>query len=88
MTGTGAGDLRGPRRRSPVRSGARSGLREVLAGATANFAVGTLFAWSLVSEDAAADVGTSGEAAAAVFAGALVVFTVVVLGTGAGDVDF
>ena len=85
MTSTGAGDPRGPRRRSGPRPGGEGGVRTVLAGATANLAVGTLFAWSLVADDAAADVGMSGDAAAAVFAGAIVVFTVVVLGTGAAE---
>jgi OFA family oxalate/formate antiporter-like MFS transporter len=82
VTSTGARDLRGPRHRSRARPGREGGVRQVLAGMTANLAVGTLFAWSLVGEDAAADVGMSGDAAAAVFAGAIVVFTVVVLGTG------
>ena len=58
-----------------------AGVRLVLAGMTANLAVGTLFAWSLVAQDAAAGVGMSRDAAAAVFAGAIVVFTAVVLGT-------
>jgi MFS family permease len=66
-----------------TRAGGERGARLVLAGTIANLAVGTLFAWSLVADDAALDVGMSGEAAAAVFAGALVVFTLVVLGTGA-----
>ena len=44
---------------------------------TANFAVGTLFAWSLVAQDAAAGAGMSRDAAAAVFAGAIVVCTAV-----------
>lgn len=81
MTSAGAGDLQ--RRRSRTRPGGEGVVRQVLAGTTANLAVGTLFAWSLVAEDAASDVGLSGDAAAAVFAGAIVVFTVVVLGTGA-----
>jgi MFS family permease len=85
VTSTGAGDLRGPRRRSRPRPGGERGVRQVVAGTTANFAVGTLFAWSLVADDAAADVGMSGDAAAAVFAGAIVVFTVVVRGTGAAE---
>jgi MFS family permease len=55
---------------------------------TANLAVGTLFAWSLVAQDAAADVGMSRDAGAAVFAGAIVVFTVVVLGTSAAERRF
>ena len=55
---------------------------------TANLAVGTLFAWSLVGEDAAADVGLSGDAGASVFGGAIVVLTVVVLGTGSVEGRF
>jgi MFS transporter, OFA family, oxalate/formate antiporter len=83
MSSTGAEDVRGP-------GGSRSfsgtgGVRPVLAGTTANLAVGTLFAWSLVSDDLAADVGMSRDAAAAVFAGAIVVFTAAVLLTGPAE---
>jgi MFS family permease len=85
VTSTGAGDLPGPRRRSWTRSGGKDGVREVLAGTTANLAVGTLFAWSLVAEEAAADVGMPGGTSAAVFAGALVVFTLAVLATGSAQ---
>lgn len=53
--------------------------RLVLAGVTANVAVGTLFAWSLVADQAAAGVGVSSGSASAVFAAALVTFTVVLL---------
>jgi MFS family permease len=83
VTSTGAGGPRGPRRRPGTRPAGV--VRQVLAGTTANLAVGTLFAWSLVAGDAARDVGMSGDAAAAVFAGAIVVFTVVVLGTGRAE---
>ncbi|MQA17639.1 MAG: hypothetical protein GEV09_27240, partial [Pseudonocardiaceae bacterium] len=58
--------------------------RLVLAGVAANTAVGTLFAWSLVAEDAARDVGLPQGGAAGVFAGAIVVFTLVLLGAGRG----
>jgi OFA family oxalate/formate antiporter-like MFS transporter len=89
VTSTGAGDLRGPRRRPRLRPGGEgAAVHLVLAGGTANLAVGTLFAWSLVAQDAAADVGMSRDAGAAVFAGAIVVFTVVVLGTGAAEGRF
>jgi MFS family permease len=84
VTSAGAGDLRGPRRRSRTRPGRDGVVRQVLAGTTANLAVGTLFAWSLVAEDAAADVGLS-SGGAVVFAGAIVVFTVVVLGTATAE---
>ncbi|HEX2073215.1 MAG TPA: MFS transporter [Geodermatophilus sp.] len=56
------------------RSAAGNGSRPVLAGVAANLAAGTLFGWSLVSSDAAAGVGMSHGAAAAVFATAIVVF--------------
>jgi MFS family permease len=85
VTSTGDGDSRGPRRRSLTGPGGEGGVRQVLAGTTANLAVGTLFAWSLVAEDAAADVGITDSAAATVFSGAIVVFTAVVLGTGAAE---
>lgn len=85
MTSTGAGDLRGYRRRPRTHPGRAGGVRQVLAGMTATLAVGTLFVWSLVAADAAAGVGMSGDAGAAVFAGAVVVFTAVVLGTGAAE---
>ena len=88
MTSTGAGNPRGPRRRSRTHPRGDGGVRLVLAGTAANLAVGTLFAWSLVGDDAAADVGMSGDAAAAVFAGAIVVFTATVLGTGAAERRF
>jgi MFS transporter, OFA family, oxalate/formate antiporter len=89
VTSTGTGDLRGPRRRPRTHSGeVGAGVRLVLAGMTANLAVGTLFAWSLVAQDAAAGVGMSRDAAAAVFAGAIVIFTAVVLGTGVAERRF
>ncbi|MBY3553113.1 MFS transporter [Modestobacter lapidis] len=48
----------------------------------ANLAAGTLFGWSLVAEQATADVGAPGSAGAAVFAAAIAVFTVALLTTG------
>jgi MFS family permease len=54
----------------------------VLAGVLANLAVGTLFGWSLVAEQAVADVGAPAGTAAAVFAGAIVVFTAALSGVG------
>ena len=54
-------------------------VRLVMAGVTANVAVGTLFAWSLIADRAAADVGVSSASASAVFAAALVTFTVILL---------
>jgi len=59
--------------------------RAVAAGATANLAVGTLFAWSLVAEQAAADVGATGTTTSAVFATAIVTFTVALLVVGRLD---
>jgi MFS transporter, OFA family, oxalate/formate antiporter len=56
--------------------------RPLLAGVAANLAAGTLFAWSLVAQDAATHVGLSPGGAAAVFATAIVVFSVVLLGVG------
>lgn len=56
--------------------------RLVLAGVTANTAVGSLFAWSLVSEEAARDVGITAGGAATVFAVAIVVMTMMLLATG------
>lgn len=53
--------------------------RLIMSGVTANLAVGTLFAWSLIADRAAADVGVSSATVAAVFAAALVTFTVVLL---------
>jgi MFS transporter, OFA family, oxalate/formate antiporter len=55
-------------------------VRVVLAGGLANLAVGTLFAWSLVARQAADGVGMPPGAAAAVFSGAIVVFSAVLLG--------
>ena len=68
MTRADAGNLPRPRRRWSTRPRVEGVVRQVLAGTTANLAVGTLFAWSLVAEDAASDVGLSGDAGAAVFA--------------------
>ena len=57
-------------------------VRLVAAGVVADLAVGTLFAWSLVAPDVVADVGAPRGSGPAVFAFALVVFTVVLLGVG------
>ncbi|UZJ26857.1 MFS transporter (plasmid) [Rhodococcus antarcticus] len=59
--------------------------RTVAAGATANLAVGTLFAWSLVAEQAAADVGATGAVTSAVFATAIATFAVTLLAVGRLD---
>jgi MFS family permease len=56
--------------------------RSVLAGAVANLAVGTLFAWSLVAEEATAGVGAGRGFAGVVFASAIAVFAVVLLVAG------
>ncbi|WP_448625904.1 MFS transporter [Geodermatophilus sp. URMC 64] len=56
--------------------------RPLLAGIAANLAAGTLFGWSLVAQDAAAGVGMSPGASAAVFATAIVVFSAVLLCVG------
>ncbi len=56
--------------------------RLVLAGVVANAAVGSLFAWSLVSGEAAADLGLTSGGAAAVFALAIAVMAALVLITG------
>ncbi|SES79472.1 MFS transporter [Geodermatophilus poikilotrophus] len=56
--------------------------RLVAAGAVANLAVGTLFAWSLVAPRVVADAGAPRGTGPAVFALALAVFTVVLLGVG------
>jgi OFA family oxalate/formate antiporter-like MFS transporter len=56
-------------------------LRLVLSGVLANLAVGTLFAWSLVAPAVTADAGAAGSGTA-VFAAALVSFTVALLGVG------
>lgn len=57
-------------------------VRLVAAGVVANLAVGTLFAWSLVAPRVMADVGAPPGSGPAVFALALGVFTVVLLGVG------
>jgi OFA family oxalate/formate antiporter-like MFS transporter len=66
------------------RTSRRSGavVRLVAAGVVANVAVGTLFAWSLVADEAGADVGLSSAMTSAVFATAIVTFagTLLVLG--------
>ncbi|MGY1620259.1 MFS transporter [Geodermatophilus sp. SYSU D00691] len=56
--------------------------RLVLAGVAANLAVGTLFGWSLLAQEAADDVGMSDRGAAAVFATAVAVFSAVLLALG------
>jgi len=56
--------------------------RLVAAGGVANLAVGTLFAWSLVAPRVVADAGAPRGSGPAVFALALGVFTVVLLGVG------
>jgi OFA family oxalate/formate antiporter-like MFS transporter len=57
-------------------------LRLILAGVAANVSAGTLFAWSLVAQDAAAGVGASRAIAGVVFASAIAVFSIVVLAVG------
>lgn len=56
--------------------------RRVLAGVVANAAVGSLFAWSLVADQAATDLGMSAGDAAAVFAAAIAVMATALLVTG------
>src|SRR4051794_21122303 len=58
--------------------------RTAVAGVVANLAVGTLFGWSLVASPAVADVGAPAGTAEAVFAAAIAVFTVALLGVGRG----
>jgi OFA family oxalate/formate antiporter-like MFS transporter len=53
-----------------------------MAGVAANVGAGTLFAWSLIADQVAADVRVSSTTVSAVFAAALVTFTVVLLVTG------
>jgi MFS family permease len=53
--------------------------RPVLAGAVANLAAGTLFAWSLVAQSVSDALRMSRGTAAAVFAAAIVVFAAVLL---------
>jgi OFA family oxalate/formate antiporter-like MFS transporter len=54
----------------------------VVSGVVANLAVGTLFGWSLVAATATTDVGASAATGPAVFAAAIAVFTLALLGTG------
>jgi MFS transporter, OFA family, oxalate/formate antiporter len=54
--------------------------RLVVSGAVANLAGGTLFGWSLVAERASRDVGAPAATPTAVFAAAIAVFTVALLG--------
>ncbi len=65
-----------------VHAGGPGTVRLVAAGVVANLAVGTLFAWSLVAPRVVADVGAPPGSGPAVFALALGVFTVVLLGVG------
>lgn len=65
-----------------TRPAAPGEVRLVWLGVLANTAVGTLFAWGLVAPAAATAAGLSTGQAAGVFAGALGVFTVVVLAAG------
>ncbi|MGY1823168.1 MFS transporter [Geodermatophilus sp. SYSU D00079] len=58
-------------------------VRLVAAGVLADLAVGTLFAWSLVAPQVGADTGAPPGSGPGVFAAALVVFTVSLLGVGA-----
>jgi MFS transporter, OFA family, oxalate/formate antiporter len=65
------------------RAAARPGtVRPVAAGVVADLAVGTLFTWSLVAPEVVADVGAPQGSGPAVFALALGVSTVVLLGVG------
>jgi len=59
--------------------------RAVAAGATANLAMGTLFAWSLMAEQAAADVGATSTTTSAVFATAIAIFAGELLAVGRLD---
>jgi OFA family oxalate/formate antiporter-like MFS transporter len=56
--------------------------RPVVSGVLANLAVGTLFGWSLVAGQATADVGAPASTGTAVFAAAIAVFTLALLGAG------
>lgn len=56
--------------------------RLVLSGVVANATVGSLFAWSLVSDQAARDLGVGSGTAAAVFALAVAVMAAALLATG------
>jgi MFS transporter, OFA family, oxalate/formate antiporter len=59
-------------------------VRLVMAGVAANVGAGTLFAWSLVADQVAADVRVPSDTVSTVFAAALVTFTVVLLIMGRG----
>ncbi|MGY1662866.1 MFS transporter [Geodermatophilus sp. SYSU D00705] len=65
-------------------SGPALTLRLVTAGVLADLAVGTLFAWSLVAPQVGADTGAAPGSGPGVFAAAVVVFTVGLLGVGRG----
>ncbi len=54
----------------------------MVSGMVANLAGGTLFAWSLIAEQATAGVGAPGSAGAGIFAVSIAVFTAAVLATG------
>jgi MFS family permease len=58
--------------------------RLVASGVVANLAVGTLFGWSLVAQQASRDVGAPAPTATAVFAAAVAVFTLALLGVRRG----
>ena len=58
--------------------------RLVVSGVVANLAVGTLFGWSLVAQQASRDVGAPASTATAVFAAAVAVFTLAQLGVRRG----
>lgn len=68
----------------PRSSGRPPTARLVGAGVVANLAVGTLFAWSLVAPRVMADVGAMRGSDSAVFALAVVTFTVTLLWVGRG----
>src|SRR5215207_4240810 len=75
-----------PSRRSTHRVAGQGGgvERTASVGVLADLAAGTIFGWSLVAGPAVADVGASTGTAAAVFAAAIGVFTVALLGVGRG----
>lgn len=58
--------------------------RPIVSGVVANLAGGTLFGWSLVAQEASRDVGAPAPTAAAVFAVAIAVFSLALLGVRRG----
>lgn len=58
--------------------------RLIVSGVVANLAGGTLFGWSLVAQEASRDVGAPAPTAAAVFAVAIAVFSLALLGVRRG----